>query len=148
MPTSIFMIVLIVIMVGFMWMSSRKQKKRQEEQNQWKQSLGPGTEVATHSGLIGVITEIDLEKEQAVIDSEGSLSRWRLAALTQPPIVPAFISDDEVDENGDPIEPAADTVDAEVVEAPADTTDTADAIAPSDDDQPTTESTDTAETSR
>lgn len=106
-PTSLFMIVILVLMIGMMWWQSKKAKKQQAKVNDFRESLQPGTEVATYSGLLGKIVSVDTEKEQAVIDSEGSLSRWRLQALTEPPIVPAYVHDDEVDEYGNRLEDKA-----------------------------------------
>lgn len=99
----LMMIIIIVVMVGFMWFSSRKQKQRQQETLSWRDSLAPGEEVATVSGLLGVVKEVDPDHDQIVIDSEGSLSRWRIQAITKPPVVPAYVSDDEVDEEGNPL---------------------------------------------
>lgn len=111
----LFMVVIIVVMMGFMWWQSRKQKQRQQETVDWRTSLKPGTEVATVSGLLGVVKDVDLDHDQIIIDSEGSLSRWRIQAITKPPVVPAYVSDDEVDEEGNPL-PAADDVNADGAE--------------------------------
>ncbi|WP_052323230.1 preprotein translocase subunit YajC [Bifidobacterium sp. 7101] len=108
MGSMIFMIVIIALMIAMMWGSSRKSKQQQEAIRDFRQSLQPGDEVATTQGLLGKIVSVDLEKEQVVIDSEGSLSRWRIQAITKPPIVPAYIHDDEVDENGNPLPENAD----------------------------------------
>ena len=64
---------------------------------------------------------MDLEKEQVVIDSEGSQSRWRIQAITRPPIVPAYVHDDEVDENGNPLPEQVDGQ-SEDADAPAEVT--------------------------
>ena len=103
MGSMIFMIVIIALMIAMMWGSSRKSKQQQAAVQDFRQSLQPGDEVATTTGLLGKVVSVDLEKEQVVIDSEGSQSRWRIQAITQPPIVPAYIHDDEVDENGNPL---------------------------------------------
>ena len=103
MGSMIFMIVIIALMIAMMWGSSRKSKQQQAAVQDFRQSLQPGDEVATASGLLGKIVSVDLEKEQVVIDSEGSQSRWRIQAITKPPIVPAYVHDDEVDENGNPL---------------------------------------------
>ena len=117
-PSMLFMVVIIVMMIVMMWWQSKKAKKQQAKVNDFRESLRPGTEVATYSGLLGTVVEVDLEKEQAVIDSEGSRSRWRLAALTEPPIVPAYIHDDEVDEFGNRLEDKA--ADADEAQKPFD----------------------------
>jgi preprotein translocase subunit YajC len=127
MNQSIFMIVIIVVMIGFMWWQSRKQKQRQQQTVDWRTSLQPGSEVATVSGLLGVVKEVDLDHDQIIIDSEGSLSRWRIQAITKPPVVPAYVSDDEVDENGNPL-PSAETDDAEASAESADSAASVDSV--------------------
>lgn len=103
MESMLFMIVIIALMILMMWFSGRKSKQQQTAIQDFRQSLKPGDEVATSTGLLGKIASVDQEKEQVVIDSEGSLSRWRIQAITKPPIVPAYVHDDEVDEDGNPL---------------------------------------------
>ncbi|WP_018143676.1 preprotein translocase subunit YajC [Alloscardovia criceti] len=98
------LILILVVLIGFTWWSSRQSKKQQQKLTDFRENLQPGTEVSTHSGLLGTIESVDLDRGYAVINSEGSLSKWRIQAITEPPIIPAFISDDEVDENGNPLE--------------------------------------------
>lgn len=102
--SSLIWIILLVAMVGMLWWSTRQQKKQQEKVSDFRNSLEPGTPVATISGLLGTIESVDLEHDSVVINSEGSLSKWRIQAITEPPIVPAYVSDDEVDENGNPLD--------------------------------------------
>ena len=125
MGSMIFMIVIIALMIAMMWGSSRKSKQQQAAVQDFRQSLQPGDEVATTTGLLGKVVSVDLEKEQVVIDSEGSQSRWRIQAITKPPIVPAYIHDDEVDENGNPL-PEQVEGQAEDADAPAEVTDVED----------------------
>ncbi|WP_241449157.1 preprotein translocase subunit YajC [Bifidobacterium coryneforme] len=103
MESMLFMIVIIALMILMMWVSGRKSKQQQTAIQDFRQSLKPGDEVATSTGLLGKIASVDQEKEQVVIDSEGSLSRWRIQAIAKPPIVPAYVHDDEVDEEGNPL---------------------------------------------
>lgn len=115
-----FMIVVIVFMVGLMWWQSRKSKQQQSKVQDFRQSLQPGTAVATFSGLVGTVVSVELDKDQIVIDSEGSQSRWRIQAITEPPVVPAYVSDDEVDEEGNPLVTAENSDQAQVpVEGPS-----------------------------
>ncbi|MCI1635739.1 preprotein translocase subunit YajC [Bifidobacterium sp.] len=109
-----FMIVVIVFMVALMWWQSRKSKQQQSKVQDFRQSLQPGTLVATFSGLIGTVVSVDLDKDQIVIDSEGTQSRWRIQAITEPPVVPAYVSDDEVDEEGNPLVPSEETEQAQL----------------------------------
>ena len=128
MGSMIFMIVIIALMIAMMWGSSRKSKQQQAAVQDFRQSLQPGDEVATTTGLLGKVVSVDLEKEQVVIDSEGSQSRWRIQAITRPPIVPAYVHDDEVDENGNPL-PEQVEGQTEDADAPAEVTDVEDTTA-------------------
>lgn len=105
----LFLILIIVLMFAMTWWSSKKTKQRQQSLESFRTSLKPGQEVSTASGLLGTVVSIDLEKEQVVIDSEGTKSRWRIQAITEPPIVPAYVHDDEVDEQGNPKQVSSDS---------------------------------------
>lgn len=116
MGNSLVMVILIIAMVVFMWWSMRKQKKQQQVQQDWRHALKPGDPVATVSGLLGTVKEIDIPRDQIVIDSEGSLSRWRIQAIVKAPVVPAYISDDDVDEKGNPLPEKGNSVQAKTAE--------------------------------
>ena len=93
------LIVLIVLMGVMMFYSSRKAKKQQQERQAFRTSLAPGTEVITIGGLIGKVVEVDEQYEEIVLDSEGSL----LQSVSRAYVRPAYVSDDDVDENGNPL---------------------------------------------
>ncbi|MFT8356054.1 MAG: preprotein translocase subunit YajC [Bifidobacterium aquikefiri] len=125
-----FLIILVVLMAGMMWWQSRKAKQQQGKTKDFRESLQPGKEVATYSGLLGTIVSVDLEKEQVVIDSEGTQSKWRIQAITEPPVVPAYVHDDEVDENGNPLPAVEDATVTEHADGAIDTTAVDDAQVP------------------
>ena len=78
----------------------------------FRRNLQPGTEVITIGQVIGKVVEVDEQYEEIVIDSEGSKLRFGFNAIAREYTRPAYVSDDEVDENGNPL-PDEDT------EAPA-----------------------------
>ena len=98
------LIILLIAMIGFTFWSTRQQKKQQQKVQDYRESLKPGTEVATVSGLLGTVESVDLDREVVIINSEGSLTKWRIQAITEPPVIPAYVSDDDVDEDGNPLE--------------------------------------------
>lgn len=100
----IMLIILIVMMAVMMFYSSRKAKKQQQERQAFRTSLTPGTEVITIGGLIGKVVEVDEQYEEIVLDSEGSLLRFSLQSISKAYVRPAYVSDDEVDENGNPLD--------------------------------------------
>ncbi|ERH30188.1 preprotein translocase, YajC subunit [Alloscardovia omnicolens F0580] len=98
------LIILLIAMIGFTFWSTRQQKKQQQKVQDYRESLKPGTEVATVSGLLGTVESVDLDRDVVIINSEGSLTKWRIQAITEPPVIPAYVSDDDVDEDGNPLE--------------------------------------------
>lgn len=106
------LIVIVVVFGGMMWWQSKKAKQQQQEKQDFRRNLQPGTEVITIGQVIGKVVEVDEQYEEIVIDSEGSKLRFGFNAIAREYIRPAYVSDDEVDENGNPL-PGEDT------EAPA-----------------------------
>ncbi|OZG59979.1 preprotein translocase subunit [Bifidobacterium lemurum] len=104
MGSSLFLIVIMVAMIGMMWWQSRKAKQQQAERQDFRANLQPGTEIITIGGVIGKVVSVDVQYEEIVIDSEGSLMRFSFNAISKEYVRPAYVSDDEVDENGNPIE--------------------------------------------
>lgn len=112
MEQCIMLIVIVVVFGGMMWWQSKKAKQQQQEKQDFRRNLQPGTEVITIGQVIGKVVEVDEQYEEIVIDSEGSKLRFGSNAIAREYIRPAYVSDDEVDENGNPL-PDEDT------EAPA-----------------------------
>ena len=81
-----FLIVIIVVMFGMMFWQSKKAKQQQAERQDFRANLQP-----------------DTEYEEIVIDSEGSQIRFGFNAISREYVRPAYVHDDEVDENGNPL---------------------------------------------
>ena len=99
----VLMIVILVALIAMMWWQSRKAKQQQHERKDFRENLQPGTEIITIGGIIGKVVSVDVEYEEIVIDSEGSLLRFGFNAISREYTRPAFVHDDEVDENGNPL---------------------------------------------
>lgn len=99
----LFLVVLIVVMFGMMFWQSKKAKQQQAERQDFRSSLQPGTEVITIGGIIGKVVSVDTEYEEIVVDSEGSQLRFGFNAISREYVRPAYVHDDEVDENGNPL---------------------------------------------
>ena len=98
-----FPIVIIVVMFGMMFWQSKKAKQQQAERQDFRANLQPGTEVITIGGVIGKVVSVDTEYEEIVIDFEGSQIRFGFNAISREYVRPAYVHDDEVDENGNPL---------------------------------------------
>ena len=99
----IFLIVIIVVMFGMMFWQSKKAKQQQAERQDFRSNLQPGTEVIPIGGIIGKVISVDTEYEEIVVDSEGSQLRFGFNAISREYVRPAYVHDDEVDENGNPL---------------------------------------------
>ena len=99
----LFLVVLIVVMFGMMFLQSKKAKQQQAERQDFRSNLQPGTEVITIGGIIGKVVSVDTEYEEIVVDSEGSQLRFGFNAISREYVRPAYVHDDEVDENGNPL---------------------------------------------
>ena len=99
----LFLVVLIVVMFGMMFWQSKKAKQQQAERQDLRSNLQPGTEVITIGGIIGKVVSVDTEYEEIVVDSEGSQLRFGFNAISREYVRPAYVHDDEVDENGNPL---------------------------------------------
>ena len=99
----LIMIVSIVLIGIMMWWQSRKAKQQQQKMKDFRSSLELGTEVITFGGIIGKVVSVDEEYEEIVIDSEGSQLRFGFNAISREYVRPAYVHDDEVDENGNPL---------------------------------------------
>ena len=99
----IMLVVIIVVFGGMMWWQSKKSKQAQREKQDFRRNLQPGTEVITIGQVIGKVVEVDEQYEEIVIDSEGSRLRFGFNAIAREYVRPAYVSDDEVDENGNPL---------------------------------------------
>lgn len=99
----LFLVVLIVVMFGMMFWQSKKAKQQQAERQDFRSNLQSGTEVITIGGIIGKVVSVDTEYEEIVVDSEGSQLRFGFNAISREYVRPAYVHDDEVDENGNPL---------------------------------------------
>ena len=99
----IMLVVMIVVFGGMMWWQSKKSKQAQQEKQDFRRNLQPGTEVITIGQVIGKVVEVDEQYEEIVIDSEGSRLRFGFNAIAREYVRPAYVSDDEVAENGNPL---------------------------------------------
>ena len=103
MQQSIVLIVMIVLLIGMMWWSSKRNKDAQQKRDDFRANLKPGTEVITIGRTIGKVVEVDEQYDEIVIDTEGTKMRFALNAISQEYVRPAYVSDDEVDEEGNPL---------------------------------------------
>lgn len=103
MQSSLFLGVVIIAFFGMMIWQSKKAKEQQQERKDFRVNLQPGTEVITIGQVIGKVVEVDNQYDEIVIDTEGTKMRFALNAIAREYVRPAYVSDDEVDEYGNPL---------------------------------------------
>jgi len=101
--SSLFLGVVIIAFFGMMIWQSKKAKEQQQERKDFRANLQPGTEVITIGQVIGKVVEVDNQYDEIVIDTEGTKMRFALNAIAREYVRPAYVSDDEVDEYGNPL---------------------------------------------
>ncbi|MDQ2625335.1 MAG: preprotein translocase subunit YajC [Actinomycetota bacterium] len=100
------LILIFAVLLVFMFFSSRKARKQQQEKASFQADLAPGQVVVTASGLVGTVTEVEAELV-TLEHAPGSVTTWVRAAVARP-YEPVVDEVDEVDEDVDVVEASAD----------------------------------------
>lgn len=117
------LIIFAVLAVGLLFLMSRRTRKQQSKQNEFRSSLVPGDDVMTASGLFGTVVEVDDDSDIITLETEpgGSQTRWLRAAIAKRLGGEEYEVDEE-DEQSDESDPYAATSDsaADELEVPDD----------------------------
>lgn len=112
------MFLLLALLVGAFWFMSRKSRKQQRAQQEFRSTIQPGDEVMTASGMIGVVVEV-AEDTITLESAPGSRTRWVRAAIAKK--VEAPVADDQPsDEDDTEDDEPADRLDDEPIDVPDD----------------------------
>ena len=91
--------IIIALAFGAMWLMSSRTRKQQQRAQEFRNTLEPGDEVMTGSGLFGTVVEVD--GDVITLESTpGSRTRWLRAAISkkiEPPV--AQIGEVEADDD-------------------------------------------------
>ncbi|HEY2643645.1 MAG TPA: preprotein translocase subunit YajC [Galbitalea sp.] len=80
-PSNIFLIIAVVVLVGFMFYTSRRNRKRQAD---LRQKIVPGVEVMTNFGLFGKLLSVDEVTNVAEIETTpGNIVRVHRQTLSK-----------------------------------------------------------------
>lgn len=88
--------VLLVVLVGFMFFGTRKQKRAMQQQQDMQKSLGFGDRVMTTSGLYGTIVSTSDDTVEIEI-AEGVVTTWLRQAVREKVVeaaTPEVVDDD------------------------------------------------------
>jgi preprotein translocase subunit YajC len=106
-----FLIILFVALLGFMYFSSRKARRQQQERAQFQSELAPGQLVITTAGLVGTVVHV--EGDVVTLEhAPGSVTTWVRSVIVRPyePIVEepeesAEVTEDVVTDDDGPSTP-------------------------------------------
>ena len=101
---------LIVLVIGMLFFSSRRQRKAQAQQQQLQTSLTVGTRVMTTSGLYGTVAGVDSETEIDIEIAPGVVTTWLRAAVREkvnPTTESDVVEDEDVQDEPVAGEPAS-----------------------------------------
>jgi len=82
-------LLILVLAVGAFWLMSRRTRKQQKTQQEFRNTLAPGDEVMTGSGLFGTVVAVDDEAITLESEPGGGRTRWIRAAIAkkiEPPV--------------------------------------------------------------
>ena len=65
----VVVVILIGVMVAFMVMNSRSQKKRAQETQEMLNAIRPGSKVKTIGGICGIVVEVNKEDNTFVLET-------------------------------------------------------------------------------
>jgi len=76
-------LLILVLAVGAFWLMSRRTRKQQKAQQEFRTTLQPGDEVMTGSGLFGTVVAVDDEAITLESEPGGGRTRWIRAAIAK-----------------------------------------------------------------
>jgi preprotein translocase subunit YajC len=88
-------LLILALAVGAFWLMSRRTRKQQKAQQEFRSTLAPGDEVMTGSGLFGTVVAVDDEAITLESEPGGGRTRWIRAAIAKKIEPQADVADDE-----------------------------------------------------
>ncbi|GAB4085833.1 hypothetical protein GCM10028784_24630 [Myceligenerans cantabricum] len=96
-------LILIVALGAMLFFTTSRSRKQQRAAAQFRESLQPGVEVMTQSGMIGVVVAVDSDRQIVRIESsDGHVTDWVMPAVKEVPAqfaTPVAEDPDDTDES-------------------------------------------------
>ncbi|MBT0995006.1 preprotein translocase subunit YajC [Cellulomonas sp. DKR-3] len=96
------MFLILALAVVAFWFMSRRTRKQQAAQREFRNELAPGDEVMTASGMIGTVVEVAGDRVTLEAEPGGGRTQWVLAAIAKrmdPPVEDDVVDDEDVDDD-------------------------------------------------
>lgn len=82
-PTTAFLPIMLLLFVGMIFLSGRKQKAQMRETQKMQSALSDGDVVITTSGLRGTIVDVGYEETVDIEIAPGVVTTWVRAAVRE-----------------------------------------------------------------
>lgn len=117
MSNSLILPLFLLILVVPLFLASRRQKKAMAEMQNLQNSLEPGDQVMTTSGVRGVVIDVDSEDTIDLEIAPGVVTTWIRAAVREKikPVIVQEDAEDAVEDDAETVvtaEPAKDKAEA------------------------------------
>ena len=97
------LIIMIVLVVGMFWFSSRSQKKREKEAADMRDALAVGDEVTTIGGIIGKVVSIKEDTFVLETTKDKTKIRFLRGAIRSVDVKAADIANAIIEANKEPV---------------------------------------------
>lgn len=79
-------LILIIALAAMLFFTTSRSRKQQRAAAQFRESLQPGVEVMTQSGMVGVVVAVDTDRQLVRIESsDGHVTDWVMPAVKEIP---------------------------------------------------------------
>lgn len=96
-------LILIVALAAMLFFTTSRSRKQQRAAAEFRESLKPGVEVMTQSGMVGVVVALDPDRQLVRIESsDGHVTDWVMPAVKEIPAqfaTPVPDDSDDTDES-------------------------------------------------
>jgi preprotein translocase subunit YajC len=118
-------LILIIALAAMLFFTTSRSRKQQRAAAQFRETLQPGVEVMTQSGMVGVVVAVDSDRQLVRIESsDGHVTDWVMPAVKEVPAqfatpVPDDSDDTDAAEDADK-ERSGSTIGPDVIDVPDD----------------------------
>ncbi|MBO0610587.1 preprotein translocase subunit YajC [Myceligenerans salitolerans] len=79
-------LILIIALAAMLFFTTSRSRKQQRAAAEFRESLQPGVEVMTQSGMVGVVVAVDTDRQIVRIESsDGHVTDWVMPAVKEVP---------------------------------------------------------------
>lgn len=117
-------LILIIALAAMLFFTTSRSRKQQRAAAEFRETLQPGVEVMTQSGMVGVVVGVDSDRQLVRIESsDGHVTDWVMPAIKEVPAqfaTPVPDDSDDTDASEDEEKRSGSTIGPDVIDVPDD----------------------------